>query len=302
MPRFLLLFLLLILPSCAANRYHAGRLELSLSPLPSLEVAALDGASEVAISRLPSVPSWGAESENVFLDELQRFQKAVRRLAKEPTAARYMDNYWLSFLNYVDKTLKSSLPLSVATLHRLRLTIEAEFQYVISEYGLPELKVLHTERLILNNIHDKLKKLALPVAKEKQLFLEWPVAVWRISSFFGYREDPFTGRITFHRGMDLAAPSGRIVCAAAPGKVVRAGWFRGHGQSVAIEHIGGYTTVYSHLSAIFVNSGEQLEEGSTVGLIGSTGRSTGPHLHFEVHYNGKAIDPLDIMEIPILLK
>ncbi len=302
MARFAPLCCLILLSACATSRYSSATLELSLSPLPPL-VTTADGSSEMAErgEEALNIPAETAGSENEFLYELARFQKKARFLAKPTMTDSKRETFWLSYFTYFSQILDGSLPLTMAALHRLRLTVEAEFQYMISICGLPDFKVLQKERQLMATIHKHINILARRPKVEQPLILEWPIDVMKISSFFGYREDPFTGRTTFHRGMDLAAPSGRVVYSAAAGKVIRAGWFRGHGQSVTIEHSGGYVTVYSHLSAIFVSPGEDVEQRSTIGLVGNTGRSTGPHLHFEVHFNGRVLDPLEVVEMPLTL-
>jgi murein DD-endopeptidase MepM/ murein hydrolase activator NlpD len=109
---------------------------------------------------------------------------------------------------------------------------------------------------------------------------------------FGRRRDPFTGRHAFHRGLDISARRGTPVVAPGHGIVVFAGRNGGLGKVVKVSHGFGYTTVYGHLDRIDVEPGDQVERGDTIGLLGNTGRSTGPHLHYEVHLDGQAVNPL----------
>jgi murein DD-endopeptidase MepM/ murein hydrolase activator NlpD len=104
-----------------------------------------------------------------------------------------------------------------------------------------------------------------------------------MTSNFGWRTHPITGNRRFHAGVDLGAPSGAPVVAAATGRVVIAGWHGGYGKAVAIEHNGKLQTLYGHLSEIFVQEGQEIRQGTVIGRVGSTGNSTGPHLHFETH-------------------
>jgi murein DD-endopeptidase MepM/ murein hydrolase activator NlpD len=113
----------------------------------------------------------------------------------------------------------------------------------------------------------------------------------RISSEFGWRRDPFVGRARFHGGIDLAARYGTEVPAAAAGTVVTAGEQGGYGLTVVVRHAGGYQTRYAHLSSLDVRAGDAIEKGALVGRVGSTGRSTAPHLHFEVTQGGQRVDP-----------
>ncbi|MEO6835208.1 MAG: peptidoglycan DD-metalloendopeptidase family protein [Candidatus Tumulicola sp.] len=118
----------------------------------------------------------------------------------------------------------------------------------------------------------------------------WPVT-GTITSPFGWRSNPFGGSPEFHQGLDIAAPSGTTVTAAAGGTVIMAQWYGGYGNYILIDHGGGYSTGYGHLSAIYVSNGQSVKRGQAIGAVGSTGASTGPHLHFEVRIDGKPVDP-----------
>jgi murein DD-endopeptidase MepM/ murein hydrolase activator NlpD len=112
-----------------------------------------------------------------------------------------------------------------------------------------------------------------------------------VTSGFGWRKDPFTGSSRFHAGVDIRASYGRDVTTVAAGRVVSAGVEGGYGQTVVVEHAPGLRTRYAHLSAIDVEPGQTIENGTVVGKVGQSGRATGPHLHFEVLKNGKAVNP-----------
>ena len=120
----------------------------------------------------------------------------------------------------------------------------------------------------------------------------WPIRKARISSLFGMRTNPVTGHWARHSGVDFVAPTGTQVHATGSGQVAHAGWSGGYGLLVVVRHAEGFETRYAHLSALAVSVGSQVSAGQVVGLVGSTGRSTGPHLHYEVRRNGHAIDPL----------
>lgn len=113
----------------------------------------------------------------------------------------------------------------------------------------------------------------------------------RVTSHFGWRLDPFGAGSRFHSGVDLAAPCGREVDAVAEGRVAFAGAAPGYGNTVVIEHAGGASTRYAHLAAIDVHAGEKVHEGEAIGTVGQTGRSTGPHLHFELRQDGRPVNP-----------
>lgn len=112
-----------------------------------------------------------------------------------------------------------------------------------------------------------------------------------ISSVFGERVDPFTGQLTMHRGIDLPAPMGTDVFAAASGRVVFSGWSHGYGNLIELAHADGSRTRYGHLSRILVQAGDTVAQGQSIARMGSTGRSTGSHLHFEYWAQGHPVDP-----------
>ncbi len=113
----------------------------------------------------------------------------------------------------------------------------------------------------------------------------------RITSNYGTRQDPFTGKPKKHRGIDFAGKIGTELMAVAPGRVVSAGERVGYGTTVEIDHGLGFTTLYAHLSQILVSRGDWVRPGTVIGLAGSSGRSTGPHLHYEIRYKGAPFDP-----------
>ena len=100
------------------------------------------------------------------------------------------------------------------------------------------------------------------------------------------------GGISLHTGIDIAAPYGKPISCADSGEVIYSGWWDGYGKAVVIDHGRGYTTVYGHMSRIYAQVGQTVTKGETIGLVGSTGFSTGPHLHFEIRVNGKPVDPM----------
>ena len=112
-----------------------------------------------------------------------------------------------------------------------------------------------------------------------------------VGSVFGYRRDPFTRRAKFHSGVDIKAKWGDPVGASQPGTVQFAGWHNGYGNLVIVDHSGGVTTYYAHLSSFELGVGARVERGTIVGYAGSTGRATSPHLHYEVRIDGNAINP-----------
>ena len=125
----------------------------------------------------------------------------------------------------------------------------------------------------------------------KRGLIRTPVEGARMSSGFGMRFHPILGFSRMHQGLDFAAPTGTPVMASAGGRVLEAGWSGGYGKVVKLEHRNGMVTRYAHLSRIDVKPGQTVDQGQRVGAVGSTGLSTGPHLHYEVWVNGKPVNP-----------
>ncbi|MGG4456890.1 M23 family metallopeptidase [Brevibacillus porteri] len=117
------------------------------------------------------------------------------------------------------------------------------------------------------------------------------VGQWVVSDNFKERKNPVTGKWEYHRGIDLASPEGTPIVAAKSGRVVIAGFNEKAGNTVKIDHGDGTATRYLHMYTLTVREGQEVEAGAFIGTVGSTGQSTGPHLHFELHINGKAVNP-----------
>ncbi len=113
-----------------------------------------------------------------------------------------------------------------------------------------------------------------------------------VLSGFGYRVHPITGSTRFHSGLDFGVDHGTPIRAADNGVVIYASWYGGYGNCVIIKHGGDYSTLYGHCSELYVREGQQVRQGTTIAAVGSTGMSTGPHLHFEVRQNGTPVDPM----------
>ena len=124
--------------------------------------------------------------------------------------------------------------------------------------------------------------------------MAWPLR-GRITSRFGYRRHPFWGGRHFHTGLDVANKHGTPVKAADSGEVIFSGWWDGYGKAIVVDHGRRTTTVYAHLSRIYKQVGAVVAKGQVLGLVGSTGYSTGPHLHFEVRKNGKPVNPIKFL-------
>ncbi len=133
-------------------------------------------------------------------------------------------------------------------------------------------------------VNREIRKQAYPAGR--------PLTKGWLSSPYGWRNDPFNGRRAFHHGIDFAGRNGSNVVAVAAGLVTSAGKYRGYGNMVAIDHGGGYVTHYAHNKELTVSPGDRVSQGDTIAKMGSTGHSTGPHVHFEVLRHGKKINPI----------
>lgn len=236
---------------------------------------------------------------------LMRFGARRRQIAKQPKEPG--ENGWPHPLSAAFRELfdqlereldgtEGSVPRRI--LIQARVTIEVELENAQSRHGAPPGDLVErTARLYgMIAMHMRASK---PIAEERRraspIALAWPVSPIIVTSPFGYRRDPILGHKTvrFHAGVDLGGETGEPVHSAAGGRVVSAGWLGGHGRTVILQHPGGYQTIYAHLRQILVAAGDQVDAGVPVGLMGSSGRSTGPHLHFEVRRGGVPLDPLD---------
>lgn len=152
---------------------------------------------------------------------------------------------------------------------------------------------LHSREHQLSLLEDvimrsELKKEARPAGR--------PIGKGWISSYYGKRTDPFSGKLEMHKGMDFAGKKGSDVVAVASGVVTWSGERYGYGNLVEINHGNGYVTRYGHNAEILVNTGDSVERGQTISKMGSTGRSTGPHVHFEVLLNDRQVDPIRFVQ------
>jgi murein DD-endopeptidase MepM/ murein hydrolase activator NlpD len=144
-------------------------------------------------------------------------------------------------------------------------------------------------------IANQLAEVEKAIARRDEVWSATPSiapAMGLMTDGFGNRADPVTGRRALHRGLDISARRGTPVNAPADGVVVFTGYTGGLGNTIRIAHGLGYTTVYGHLDTIEVEPGEEVRRGARIGTVGNSGRSTGPHLHYEVHVDGTAVNPL----------
>lgn len=209
---------------------------------------------------------------------------------------------WLYLNSAVDEFLRRPANrTSSYDVVRARITAEAELELDARAYG--DIPVDLAE-----NVLERMSRLAMRMAevrrlhvitqRQKAMFI-WPVEPTVVTSLFGRRLHPVEGTWKQHFGIDLLADEGQLISAAADGVVLRSGENGAHGIQVEVQHKGGLVTRYSHLSQTLVERGLVLKRGDPIGLAGSTGVSTGAHLHFEVWRNGTAVDPIEELGRPM---
>jgi hypothetical protein len=228
--------------------------------------------------------------ESVYRDHLSQLRESMQTTVNEIRQLETMKNRFMEMatpsvvrdkINRKDDNKGGPLvaPRPFSTLFRQPLGVE--FDQTLQEF-------VQTQTAV-SELHSRW---------EKQL--EWlhtlPTGVpiqgdYRVSSGFGIRNDPFTGGLAMHEGLDFTAMSGTPVVATAKGTVTRSGWDFGYGNVVEVQHAEGFATRYAHLSKRLVQVGDVVERGGVLGEVGSTGRSTGPHLHYEVFNKDRVINP-----------
>ncbi|MEP7308639.1 MAG: peptidoglycan DD-metalloendopeptidase family protein [Acidobacteriota bacterium] len=158
-------------------------------------------------------------------------------------------------------------------------------------------------REVLGGLESRLRSVRNVVERREALAAAtpslWPVKGW-LTDLFGKRSDPFTGESGFHQGIDISTEKGNPVYATANGKVESASYSGDFGNLIVIKHGFGLVTHYGHLSGYAVHSGQEVKRGQVIGYVGSTGRATGSHLHYEILVNGSVLNPLDLLTRPMI--
>lgn len=181
------------------------------------------------------------------------------------------------FLTELLKVMLTDTFLRDKTTSTYMAVIIPELAEMISERDIGIGRFLTENPNFINSISEN-KKISLPVNG-------------KITSMFGLRIDPIDGKLRHHNGIDIAVPEGSQIKPVLPGKVIYSGYSAGYGNYIIIEHEGSIQTIYAHNSRNLVKAGDMVTKNTVIAFSGSTGRATGPHLHFEVWKNGKAIDP-----------
>jgi len=199
------------------------------------------------------------------IDLLKETEARIRQLANLDTGA---PNVQVAIGGFAETKLNVDVDDIQRQINRLQIEIELRRQ---------------SQEVVRNFLNDQISlRRATPSG--------WPTKGW-LTSYFGMRKSPFTGRMAMHEGLDIAASVGTPVHATADGVVARVRYSRSFGKTVAIDHGYGYRTIFAHNSKILVKVGEHIKRGDIVARVGNTGRSTGAHLHYELRLNGVPIDP-----------
>lgn len=295
---------LVLLAACATpapkmSFAEAGILVTAPSPEDSAE------RETPSQGEVPASPGWSSEAARpgAPLDPLLvRFAYGAReRRADLPASASFPDEAvraWQDLLLALDPR-HSAYTSSRAELGRARITVETELELDRRRFGSPPPELAtRVDGLLARLLRSEQSAPgagAPDLGSSRPPLLAWPIDRADLTSPFGARFHPILHVVRMHEGIDLAAAPGRVVHAAAAGYVVRAGPDAGYGLLVELRHSGELSSRYAHLSRLFCSPGEHLEAGAPLGLLGATGRATGPHLHFEVWRGGEPEDPLAVL-------
>jgi len=288
------------LSGCAHDREtmtfaEAGMEDEEPTESPAPPVA--DAAPEKVAAEPAAGPSVDLEIFRFSAEARVRRMEAGARRGFPPDALAAWDAFAAGIEGYLARPLPQT-PLE--ELSRVLAALETEMEWDRRRYGEPPDSLSRSIEPLSRRLRARLqaarsvRALAGSEAPASPP-LHWPVDRAGISSLFGLRLHPIDHAWKMHWGLDLAAPKGEVVGAAAAGWVVHAGWSNGYGLMVEVRHRGGLTTRYSHLARITCSPGDAVEIGQPLGRVGASGKATGPHLHFEVWREGRPRDPLAML-------
>jgi len=268
-----------------ANRV---RMAYTAGPVSFLDVLLSAADFSDFLNRFDAVESIAAQDRNI-LDEKKKYAEEVADLKKQSEQELKEIRVLYKEVEQHKKSLEQEEKDKEVLISKLAQEIEEMEE--ISEESERQLTELAKQASALEAKKNRIKtyykggKLGVPLKSE-----------YRLSSPFGYRIHPITGKKKLHAGMDMAAPKGTPIYAAETGVVIVAQSWSGYGNCVIIDHGGGLWTLYGHMSQILAKKGETVKRGEKIGLVGSTGQSTGNHLHFEVRKNSEPVDPVPYLK------
>jgi murein DD-endopeptidase MepM/ murein hydrolase activator NlpD len=251
---------------------------------------------------LPMLPDDVVADETVSdsTDEAAKTVKKISKLMPEAAALARIEARQLALVERLTRFADRRAARAEAAIRELGLDPRAMMASARTAQGGP-LEKLSTERN--GSLDPRFERLGLSLSRMDALERGltgipqvMPADIRMISSGFGYRSDPFTGEGAMHKGLDFRGPVGSPIHAAAKGKVSFVGTKSGYGNVIEVSHGNGMVTRYAHMSAFRARIGQDVAAGDVIGAIGSTGRSTGPNLHFEVRINDRAVNPRPFLE------
>ena len=253
-----------------------------------------------------------SSGETIALDLMETFAWQSYKVKKGDTVSKIAAAYTVSMDAIIAsngitnaRALKEGEQLRIPNMDGIPYTVKTgdSLSKISQSMGVPLEAILDANDIQSNTINAG-TTLFIPGARMNredlrmalgELFM-YPIRGSRLSSPFGWRDDPFgSGARLHHAAVDLSAPQGTVVRAAMEGKVTALSYDRTYGNFIIISHGGGYQTMYAHLYGFNVKNGDQVAQGEQIGTVGTTGYSTGPHLHFAVFKNGRAVNPLDYL-------
>ena len=257
-------------------------------------------AAGFAIAMLPRL----FEDPNSAKSKSKQDKTPAMAFDNDGTAAGPLDDGF-GVTTYINRTGPLLPSISdAARAQKMLLSLNGEINYIrksISQLGIKTDYLPHYEATKINTKDTDFKQLLITLAEHRatlrKIPFKTPMLYFYISSEYGYRKHPKTGKKAFHHGIDLAGTWQENVRSTAPGTVAFAGREGAFGKVVRIEHDFGISTLYAHLSRITVSVGDYVAENTVIGKMGNTGRSAGPHLHYEIQVDGKSIDPSDFFTI-----
>jgi len=242
---------------------------------------------------------------------LSERNELVNKISTLETNVKQLEVSEIEILNQIEKISSKEMEKIKEALSEINKSMKQQNKYFNplanskkdSTGGKFEADIPAVENEELSKKMQEVFSLINDVAYYKEVMKSVPVGkpVWSywLSSPFGKRSDPFNKKSAAHKGVDLASNKGNKIKTMAKGKVVRAEWNGGYGNYIEIDHGNGFKTKYAHLNKSYVEKGQYVQQGEPIGEVGSTGRSTGPHLHYEVLFNGTPVDPMTFIKAQI---
>ena len=257
----------------------------------------LESLSDQYLDEIPAASA----SESETTTEADKTVKTISALVPEAAGLARIEARQIRFAELMTKVAQARTQKAEAAIRQFGLNPDILARQATSAQGGPFESFFGSSK---KDVRDpRFTKLAMSLgrmdAMERALAAiptSMPAAVMMMSSGFGYRSDPFTGAGAMHNGLDFKGPIGTPILAAADGRITFAGSQGGYGNTIEITHANGLVTRYAHLSGFNVRHGQKVARGAQIARMGSTGRSTGSHLHFEVRLNGQAINPRKFLE------